>query len=76
MLTVSSIFHFLNVPGLDWGGVRREWFELISSELFDPTNTPLFRRFKDDMQGLVSLSSTCIIGYCIILWALDVSPMS
>ena len=39
---------------LDWGGVRREWFELLSGELFDPERSGLFRRLQSDNQGLVS----------------------
>ncbi|KAL1434988.1 hypothetical protein MTO96_001543 [Rhipicephalus appendiculatus] len=37
---------------LDWGGLRREWFEILCSALFDPENQ-LFHRFKNDKQGLV-----------------------
>ena len=40
--------------GLDWGGVRREWFESVCTELFDPSASQLFRRMTDDSQGLVS----------------------
>lgn len=39
---------------LDWGGPRREWFELICKTLFDTSNQ-LFTRFSDNNQGLVSL---------------------
>lgn len=38
---------------LDWGGPRREWFELICKTLFDTSNQ-LFTRFSDNNQGLVS----------------------
>uniref|UniRef100_A0A8D3EBR5 Apoptosis-resistant E3 ubiquitin protein ligase 1 n=1 Tax=Scophthalmus maximus TaxID=52904 RepID=A0A8D3EBR5_SCOMX len=37
---------------LDWGGPRREWFELICKTLFDTSNQ-LFTRFSDNNQGLV-----------------------
>ena len=37
---------------LDYGGVSREFFELLCVECFDPSNR-LFRRFKDNPQGLV-----------------------
>lgn len=40
--------------GLDWGGLRREWFELLCVELFDPSNSDFFHRFTSDTQGLVS----------------------
>lgn len=40
------------LQGLDWGGLRREWFEVLCSALFDPENQ-LFHRFKNDKQGLV-----------------------
>lgn len=43
---------FLGEQGLDWGGLRREWFEILCSALFDPENL-LFHRFKNDKQGLV-----------------------
>ncbi|CAH1791950.1 unnamed protein product [Owenia fusiformis] len=44
---------FQGEAGLDWGGVRREWFELVCSELFDPSSSGLFTRFTEDNQGLV-----------------------
>lgn len=47
---------FLFVLALDWGGPRREWFELVCKNLFD-TNNQLFTRFSDNNQGLVSISS-------------------
>ena len=49
-----------NVPmsyissALDWGGVSREFFELLCVECFDASNR-LFRRFKDNPQGLVGI---------------------
>lgn len=43
---------FMGEQGLDWGGLRREWFEVLCSALFDPENQ-LFHRFKNDKQGLV-----------------------
>ncbi|XP_013781434.2 apoptosis-resistant E3 ubiquitin protein ligase 1-like isoform X1 [Limulus polyphemus] len=42
---------FLGEEGVDWGGLRREWFELVCEALFDPENL-LFHRFKNDKQGL------------------------
>jgi hypothetical protein len=39
-------------PGVDWGGVRREWFELICATLFDPGNG-LFASFGESQQALV-----------------------
>ncbi|KAK6183620.1 hypothetical protein SNE40_011062 [Patella caerulea] len=44
---------FAGEEGLDWGGVRREWIELLCAELFDPSCSGLFRRFEDSPQGLV-----------------------
>lgn len=38
--------------GVDWGGVRREWFELLCSALFSPEGG-LFRTFQDKGQALV-----------------------
>ncbi|KAM5129254.1 apoptosis-resistant E3 ubiquitin protein ligase 1 isoform 1-T2 [Mantella aurantiaca] len=43
---------FQDEEALDWGGPRREWFELICKALFD-TNNKLFTRFSDNTQGLV-----------------------
>lgn len=43
---------FQDEEALDWGGPRREWFELICKVLFD-TNNKLFTRFSDTSQGLV-----------------------
>lgn len=47
---------FIGEQGLDWGGLRREWFELVCSSLFDPENE-LFHCFKNDKQGLVHPNS-------------------
>ncbi|CAG2174692.1 unnamed protein product, partial [Oppiella nova] len=44
---------FIGELGVDWGGLRREWFELLSGALFDPNQSDLFQRFKNDRQGLV-----------------------
>ena len=38
--------------GLDWGGVSRELFQLLSIKCFDPSYK-LFRRFSDNPQSLV-----------------------
>lgn len=40
------------MPGVDWGGVRREWFELICATLFDSGNG-LFASFGESQQALV-----------------------
>ena len=37
--------------GLDWGGVRREFFTLLCCELFESSG--LFTRFSEDHQALV-----------------------
>ncbi|KFM69498.1 hypothetical protein X975_06284, partial [Stegodyphus mimosarum] len=44
---------FVGEEGLDWGGLRKEWFELVCSSLFDHENL-LFHTFKSDKQGLVT----------------------
>ncbi|XP_076442500.1 apoptosis-resistant E3 ubiquitin protein ligase 1-like isoform X1 [Babylonia areolata] len=44
---------FLGEEGLDWGGLRREWFELLCTQLFDPSQSGLFMRFSTSSQGLV-----------------------
>ena len=46
---------FIFCTGLDWGGVSRECFELLSVECFDASKG-LFKRFKDNPQALVSLA--------------------
>lgn len=55
---ISRLLFFLWLffsVALDWGGPRREWFELICKTLFDTSNQ-LFTRFSDNNQGLVSHS--------------------
>lgn len=47
------------LAALDWGGPRREWFELVCKTLFDTSNH-LFTRFSDNNQGLVS--STTVLS--------------
>lgn len=44
------------VLGVDWGGVRREWFELICVALFDSGNG-LFASFGESQQALVHPNS-------------------
>ncbi|KAI8484372.1 Apoptosis-resistant E3 ubiquitin protein ligase 1 [Branchiostoma belcheri] len=48
----TFVVSFDGEEGLDWGGLSREWFQLVTEALFHPS-TRLFRRFKDDNQGLV-----------------------
>lgn len=43
---------FQGEQGIDWGGLRREWFELICCALFDPRGG-LFCSFHDKRQALV-----------------------
>ncbi|XP_046612589.1 apoptosis-resistant E3 ubiquitin protein ligase 1 isoform X2 [Neodiprion virginianus] len=43
---------FQGEQGVDWGGVRREWFELICAALFDSGNG-LFSSFGESQQALV-----------------------
>eukprot|EP00062_Callorhinchus_milii_P022263 gi/632979857/ref/XP_007906708.1/ PREDICTED: apoptosis-resistant E3 ubiquitin protein ligase 1 isoform X2 [Callorhinchus milii] len=43
---------FQDEEALDWGGPRREWFELTCKALFDTSNG-LFMHFSDNNQGLV-----------------------
>ncbi len=53
--TKIIITFILELPvGLDYGGLSREFFDLLSVELFDVSNK-LFMRFnEEDHQGLVS----------------------
>lgn len=50
---------FIGEEGLDWGGLRREWFESVCTELFDPVKSGLFTRLSDDSQGLVHPNCHC-----------------
>ncbi|XP_046663989.1 apoptosis-resistant E3 ubiquitin protein ligase 1 [Homalodisca vitripennis] len=43
---------FQGEQGVDWGGLRREWFQLVCAALFDPKNQ-LFKGFSDNQQALV-----------------------
>ncbi|XP_052123862.1 apoptosis-resistant E3 ubiquitin protein ligase 1 isoform X1 [Frankliniella occidentalis] len=45
---------FIGEQGIDWGGVRREWFELVCAALFDSRNK-LFTAFSEssNQQALV-----------------------
>lgn len=47
---------FQGEQGIDWGGLRREWFELICSSLFD-ARSGLFCTFHDKQQALVHPNS-------------------
>lgn len=47
---------FQGEQGIDWGGLRREWFELICCALFDPRGN-LFCSFHDKRQALVHPNS-------------------
>jgi hypothetical protein len=39
--------------GLDWGGLRREWIELLCVAIFDRRHSGLFTSFSEDGQALV-----------------------
>lgn len=56
---------FVGEEGLDWGGLRREWFELLCTELFDPSRSGLFMRFSNSPQALVS--DVCVILLSVII---------
>ncbi|XP_050303094.1 apoptosis-resistant E3 ubiquitin protein ligase 1 isoform X2 [Anthonomus grandis grandis] len=43
---------FTGEQGIDWGGLRREWFELICAQLFD-AKYGLFTSFHEGQQSLV-----------------------
>ena len=48
---------FIGEPGLDWGGLRREWVQLLSKRLFSPKSNDgcgMFQQLKEDAQSLVS----------------------
>lgn len=49
------------VPGLDWGGLRREWFQLLCTELFEKSG--LFVKLSDSSQSLVSKQFRIIYRY-------------
>lgn len=48
----NQLLSFCLQIGIDWGGLRREWFELVCSALFDPRGG-LFCTFHDKHQALV-----------------------
>ncbi|XP_030382842.1 apoptosis-resistant E3 ubiquitin protein ligase 1 isoform X4 [Scaptodrosophila lebanonensis] len=48
---------FQGEQGIDWGGLRREWFELVCSALFD-ARSGLFCTFHDKHQALVHPNPT------------------
>ncbi|XP_032592296.1 apoptosis-resistant E3 ubiquitin protein ligase 1 isoform X6 [Drosophila grimshawi] len=48
---------FQGEQGIDWGGLRREWFELVCSSLFD-SRGGLFCTFHDKHQALVHPNPT------------------
>ncbi|XP_075591569.1 apoptosis-resistant E3 ubiquitin protein ligase 1 isoform X3 [Dermatophagoides farinae] len=61
---------FIGENGIDWGGLRREWYTLLCKALFDPkpcliegsdnlVEAPLFMRFKNDKQGLIHPNPHC-----------------
>jgi hypothetical protein len=55
VVQIMKVYYMYNIfVGLDWGGLRREWFESVCTQLFDPSISGLYRRFSDDSQGLVS----------------------
>jgi len=50
---------FHGEQGIDWGGVSREWVQLICKDLFSSqSKLKLFRRFNEDPQALVLPSPT------------------
>ncbi|KAG8230998.1 hypothetical protein J437_LFUL010014 [Ladona fulva] len=49
---LSQYWFQQKLDSLDWGGVRREWFELTCAALFDARNG-LFAGFSENQQALV-----------------------
>ncbi|KAK7575646.1 hypothetical protein V9T40_011932 [Parthenolecanium corni] len=43
---------FIGEQGVDWGGLRKEWFQLTCEALFGPSNG-LFKPFNDNPQALI-----------------------
>ncbi|WAR20444.1 AREL1-like protein [Mya arenaria] len=54
---------FIGEQGLDWGGLRREWFETVCVHLFDPSVAGLFCRPSEDSQGLSARGSSHRLSY-------------
>ena len=54
---ITMVFYIYST-GLDWGGVSREFFSIISNKCFDCSNG-LFHRFKEDHQALVHQCYLC-----------------
>jgi len=44
---------FVGEEGLDYGGLQREWIELLSVSMFDRRHSGLFASFSDESQALV-----------------------
>lgn len=49
---------FIGEQGLDWGGLRREWIELLCVAIFDRRQSGMFASFSDDGQALVHPNPT------------------
>ena len=53
-ISLQSVKNSCVLLGVDWGGLRREWFELLCKALFSH-ESGFFTRFnEDDPQALVS----------------------
>jgi apoptosis-resistant E3 ubiquitin protein ligase 1 len=51
-LNVFNLLSIVHSQGIDWGGLRREWVELICASLFEPKGG-FFCTFHDKRQALV-----------------------
>ncbi|CAG5129162.1 unnamed protein product, partial [Candidula unifasciata] len=59
---------FSGEEAVDWGGVSREWFDVLCQELFDPNRSQLFVRFTDNPQGLIHPNTKRSAGQKIKLY--------
>jgi hypothetical protein len=62
LITLNNLFklqtfciykHLLLPTAIDWGGVRREFIEIICAALFEPVEGGLFCTFHEKRQALV-----------------------
>jgi len=52
-------FEFVAEPGIDAGGLTREWFELVSEELFDPNCGLWLNSSQNQMCMVINPASNC-----------------
>eukprot|EP00548_Thalassiothrix_antarctica_P011924 CAMPEP_0194162162 /NCGR_PEP_ID=MMETSP0152-20130528/79347_1 /TAXON_ID=1049557 /ORGANISM="Thalassiothrix antarctica, Strain L6-D1" /LENGTH=644 /DNA_ID=CAMNT_0038872039 /DNA_START=179 /DNA_END=2110 /DNA_ORIENTATION=- len=67
-LRMPWCIEFIHEPGVDWGGVTREWFQLVSQQLFNPKNNGLWVCSPNNPMNLAinpSSASACDVDYLL-----------